>query len=524
MRTLLLLSNFMILLLPVGGVVLLHLYESELVRQTESALIGQGALLAATYRQEILRSSDNENIAHTNKPIAKNSFLSSKDDLTPIRPKLDVAKEPHHPPAPEGLQPSRPPDPIALIAGRSLEPVLRDAQRITLAGIRLVDHNGVVVASSGSESGLSLINRLEVKGALAGNYVSILRKRVSDEPAPTITSFSRRAWLRVFVALPVIEERRVLGAVVLSRSPIGVGRGLYLMRNHLIKATAIVLILVVLVSLLTTLAITRPIKALIKQADNVRKGEMTSTQPLEKPGTEEVAKLSSAIAQMASSLAARADYIRTFARNVSHEFKTPLSSLKGSVELLQDHSATMPEKEKQNFLKNMANDIDGLDRMVRRLLEMARADVVQQGIASCEIGTVLLEISDHYPTDRFDIKYKETNTKHKINMECDVLKSIFVNLIDNGLQHGGEDNHVTVSVQHSDGRHLEILVSDTGTGISQDNAKRIFRPFFTTARHQGGTGLGLSIVQSLLASHEGTIELLPTSQGTIFRLRVLLQN
>ncbi len=516
LRTLLLVANIMTLLLPISMIVLLQLYESELVRQTESALIGQGALLAATFRQEILRNSSTGDLFLTDKPLASHSLFNKGQSLTPIRPQLDVARETIFSSAPDGVQAAQPPDPATLAAGQLLEPILHDAKRITLAGIRLVDHRGTVVASSGSEYGLSLINRQEVKKALQGNYVSLLRQRISDEPAPSITSHSRRAWLRVFVALPVLEKGRVLGAVVLSRSPIGVGRGLYMIRNHLIKASVVLVILVLLVSLFTTLAISQPIKALVRQADMVRRGESDATQTIRHPGTVEVAGLSHSIAQMAASLAARADYIRTFANNVSHELKTPITSLKGSVELLQDHGNTMSMEEQQRFLDNMAGDIDGLERRVRRLLELARADVVQPGTASCDVNKVLLLLHKRY--ENREVEISGGKGLPEVKMDQEILESILVNIIENALQHGGPKTRVKVIAQTNETDRFEWLISDTGQGISKDNATKIFRPFFTTARHQGGTGLGLSIIKSLLTAHNGTIELLPTEHGATFRV------
>jgi signal transduction histidine kinase len=516
LRTLLIIANLTTLLLPLGGIILLHLYESELVRQTESALIGQGALLAATFRQEILRNGKSNQEFLMGFPETMHSQFNKEASLTPIRPQLDVAKENIFPTAPDALNTDLLPPEHTLNAGMTLEPILRDAQRITLAGIRLVDHNGIVVASSGSEKGKSLMNRREVKEALQGRYISLLRERISDEPPPTLTSISRRAWMRVFVALPVVEEERVLGAVVLSRSPIGVGRGLYMIRNHLFKATAILLILAITVSLATTFAITRPIKALIRQADKVGQGEEDASETLKNPGTKEVEKLSLSIAQMATSLSTRADYIRTFARNVSHEFKTPLTSLKGAVELLQDHGSTMEDKKRQHFLKNMDEDIENLNRMVARLLELAKADVIQPGSARCDINQVLEWLRKRY-ADK-DVSFSTEKEMGMANAEPEILQSILTNLVDNALQHGAADTSVQVIGRKLPDLKTEWLVVNSGETISKANTERIFRPFFTTARHKGGTGLGLSIVQALLTAHNGHIELLSEAEETTFRV------
>ncbi len=527
LQTVLLLVNLVVLLLPLGGISVLHLYESELVKQTEAALIGQGALLTAMYRQEILEQIQTDDSGKAldpksyGKPVMPKWRIMIDQPYSPIRPKLDMAEEFIRAPAENGVEPSSKPDRFALAAGEALKEIVLSGKRTTLSGIRLVDSQGIVVASSGSELGLSLTVREEVSRALEGERVSLLRKRISDEPAPTLKSLSRRAWVRVFVCMPVIEDDRVLGAVVLSRSPIGIGKALYLIRSHLIKAGCVLFLVVVFVSLLTTWAIGQPIKALIRQADNVSQGEKGAIAPLDSPRTQEVAQLSSAIVRMASTLEDRADYIRTFAGNVSHEFKTPLTSLRGIVEIFQDHIQGMNPDEKDRFLKIMEMDIGRLDRLVRRLLELARADVFTPGEEQCQVKEVLSGLATQYKETGKHVSVNCSKGVDRVKMERETLESIISNMVENALQHGGAGTSVSIDAASSRSatkEALEILITDNGEGISEANAEKIFRPFFTTARESGGSGLGLTIVKALLDAHGATIEQIPSKKGTIFKI------
>ena len=95
--------------------------------------------------------------------------------------------------------------------------------------------------------------------------------------------------------------------------------------------------------------------------------------PLRHPVTHDIAELSEAVATMAQTLEQRADYIRNFAAHVSPEFKTPLSAIQGSVELLRDHADSMPPGQRKRFIDIPSNDALRLERLVRRLLELARA-------------------------------------------------------------------------------------------------------------------------------------------------------
>src|SRR5262249_37442507 len=123
--------------------------------------------------------------------------------------------------------------------------------------------------------------------------------------------------------------------------------------------------------------ITRPIAAVVAQAGRAAAGERNAIAPLAHYGTLEVAELSKSLVRMAATLEARADYIRGFAAEVSHEFKTPLAAMRGTVELLSERLAEMSPEERRRFLDNLAGDVARLDRLVQRLLELARADVMQ---------------------------------------------------------------------------------------------------------------------------------------------------
>jgi len=530
LQSLLLIVNLVVLLLPFGGISVLRLYESELVKKTESALIGQGALLVAMYHKEILKQirdcspNREQNLKTYGKPVMPELRPKGNDLYSPISPALDMAGAHIREPAENGVEPSTQPNRFALAAAEELKPVILAGTKITLSGVRIVDYQGIVVATSGSELGLSLAAREEVTRALKGEYVSLLRKRISDEPKPALESISRRAWVRVFIAMPVIEQDRVLGAVILSRSPMYIDKALYLIRSHLMKAGFVMFIVVLFISVLTTLTISLPIKSLIRQADEVSRGKKGAAAPLESPRTREVDQLSRAIVRMAATLEKRADYIRAFAGNVSHEFKTPLTSLKGYVEIFQDHMGGMSVEEKNHFLSMMESDIERLDRLARRLLELARADVFKPGEEMCNVPEVMADLKKRYQTKGRQVSMSCGEGIGRVRMGEEIFESIISNMIENALQHGGPGTSVAINTAvkcFGQDELLKIIISDNGKGISKANSDKIFRPFFTTARESGGSGLGLTIVKTLLEAHDGIIELVPSAQGAAFK--ILLQ-
>ncbi|PWC47402.1 HAMP domain-containing sensor histidine kinase [Azospirillum sp. TSA6c] len=520
--TVLLVMTVAALVLPLSGLWILRLYESALIRQTESELIAQAGVVAAFYRDAWRRAGGRAEELGPPVDPAWTRPPGFDPPWTPRFASLDLAEDPILPPAPDPV-PAAASDPSAAIAGSTLGPILRDAQRITLAGMRVTDRQGVVVASTGEEMGLSLERQDEVRRALAGEAASVLRERTShDRPgqerigyrsgsdSPAVPDRSRS--VRVFTAQPVLDDGRVVGVVVVSRTPRSIADTLYGKRWHLAGLAVLLLVSVGVLARLGTVAIARPLRAVTELAKRTADGERGVMVPLPRPVVREVAELSDALTRMARTLEERADYIRDFAAHVSHEFKTPLTTIRGTVELLRDHMDSMPPEDRDRFLANMDAEAGRLSRLVRRLLELARADV--------------MTVTDDAVTDAVPVAARLAG-RHGANtslpaslpvaMGQESLESVLANLIENARHHAGADARVTVTLRAEGGRAI-LRVADDGPGISPANADRVFVPFFTTARDRSGTGLGLTIARGLVEAHGGSIALLPSERGALFEV------
>lgn len=522
--------NLLILLLPLGGIAVLRLYESELIRSTESELNVQGALVGAMFRAELLKHiAARDEKSKEDSPVSAYGTRIRTDRVPhedpaepwiPVEPSLDLARDRILPPAPKSFLPDKYADSIALVAAQGLNPVLRNAVRRTLSGIRVMDYQGIVVASTLNDLGRSFVGQEEVRRALQGEHMSVLRRRVGQGPAPPLDSISRGSGLRVFVAMPVIEGNRVLGAVLLSRTPLDLSKATYRTRFYLVGGFVVILGVMGAVTLLTALLVTRPVTALIRQAQQVVRGERGGAAvALKNPGTREVALLSQALAEMSDTLEKRGQYIRTFASHVSHEFKTPLTSLRGTVELLKDHFADMTAEERSRFLHILEQDADRLTRLVQKLLDLARAEVVRPGTERADVAAACARIAERFRSDGLTVTLELSRVLPQAVMASEVLESILSNLVDNARQHGGPDVQVRITAKrtyvHGQER-VRIVVQDTGKGIAASDAARIFTPFFTTSRDSGSTGLGLSIVHALLIAHHGSITLEESTEGARF--------
>lgn len=537
LATVLLAITLVIALLPLGGLFVLRIYESALIRQTESELIAQGVLIAASYRAQFERLT----ASRANPPDGRRSAGRGPgvpaDYGNPVtspprpadpenrwRPRyaiLDLATDAILPP-PERAGPALfVAHPGAQAAGQALEPVLRDAQQTTLAGVRVTDPTGTVVATTGDELGLSILHHEEVGRALTGEFVSAMRWRGSNPPeSPALDSISRGTRIRVFVAVPIVLRERVIGSVLLARTPGNIRQALYGKRRELAQGAVLLLAVVVAIALLASFTIGRPVRALREQARRAARGEQGAVTPLRHPGTREIAELSETVAEMARTLETRANYISDFAAQVSHEFKTPLTAMQGAVEMLREHGPGMSPEEQARFLDILERDTRRLSELVRRLLELARADMTPAAATeTADVVTVLHAAAGRYREPELVTELRLPAQPLRAAIPAETLESILGSLLDNVRAHGGPRVTARLAAAAA-GPDVEIFVRDDGPGISPANQPRVFEPFFTTAREQGGTGLGLSIARSLTRAHGGDIELLPSTSGALFRLRL----
>ena len=511
-RTVLLFSNLLVLALPFAGISLFKLYDSLLTRQTEAELIVQGAALGATYLDLLKRTAESTGADLESYGRVSEARSSAENlEFQPAIPGLDLARHPVLPPSPKAL-PGSPPDPLARTLGRRLEPILKDTQLTSLAGLRIVDFDGNVVATSGIELGGNILHRSEVSAAVHGYRASVVRRRDSDDPQPSYSSISRGADWRVVVAFPMQLGDRVVGAVVASRTPLSVRQAVYRDRRYFIIGVGSLILIVTLLAWVLATSLGRPLNRLIAQTERVRRGERGAAMPLARPGTLEVAQISQAVAEMAATLEQRADYISNFAANVSHELKTPLTSIQGTVELLRDHLEDMTAEELGRFLDMLEKDSFRLEKLVDRLLELARADMIRPGSETTWLRPIMESTIQRFQRDGVDVDWHESIhgealDRSLVAMAPETLDSILSNLVDNARHHGGEGVTIRLNVKAGDRETVYVQVIDDGPGVSEGNREKIFDRFFTTRRDQGRSGLGLSIVKALMEAHHGSIEL-----------------
>jgi two-component system sensor histidine kinase ChvG len=303
--------------------------------------------------------------------------------------------------------------------------------------------------------------------------------------------------------------------VLLSRASDSPLEVFWRLRYTVLAAVLLCLAATAVVSAFLSRVISRPVVEITGAAEAVARGEPLRSFRTSRLGPAEVNALGEALDRMTRQLTDRASYISQFATNLTHELKTPLTGIRGAVELLREDWGEMSQEQRRRFLDNIDADAARMERLATRLLQLARIQSSPETAEPIVVAPFFREVLRRYDGRvRLDVAVAPA----EVVINPDHLETAVRNLVDNALRHGG-DAPVDVVVRRSAGR-LAVDVRDRGPGISQGNRARIFERFFTTQRDQGGTGLGLSIVRAVADTRGGRISFESGPTGTCFTLVV----
>ncbi len=205
---------------------------------------------------------------------------------------------------------------------------------------------------------------------------------------------------------------------------------------------------------------------------------------------------------------------KEFVANVSHELKTPLTSIKGYSETILNGG--LSEEESQRFIKVINNEANRMDRLVADLLQLSRFDYQKN-----KFNAVKFNLDDLAKDVSEKMQYVASQKGHTlscvVNMvpppiyaDKDAIEQVIINIVTNSIKYTPDGGEITIYVGSLNGKAY-IKVVDNGIGIPEKDLKRIFERFYRVdkarSREMGGTGLGLSIVKEIIDKNKGTIEI-----------------
>lgn len=507
-RGLLLATNVFVFAMPLGAIVLLRVFDDQLIRRTEAQLIAEAVLIGETYRE---------------------AWMSVRGITPPSEPALDPLHAFTGPVLSlgAGVLPATP-EPTRVAAdragpewqaGRRIEAVIRRAAPKNLSSARVLGPEGCVVATSGEGLGDCLDDLPEVQRALAGHYAATLRARTREEPEAAFDSPGRRGRVRVHVALPIELAGETIGVVRLSRTALDPAKALWFDRERLLVALLVCSGVAAIVSLFLSRTLSRPLRAVTEAARATARGE--PRHPIAPPrlAAAELVEMSQAVERMGEQLLRRADYIAGFAANASHELKTPIAAIRGATELLEQDWPVMTDAERSRFIGHIAEDARRMESLIAGMLELARIESASAPDELIDPRPILHDVAARFAAVSGGRVRPELGAlPARLRIRAEHLDSAISNLVDNALRHGA--GPVDLEAVARPGGRVAICVRDRGPGISPGNRARIYDRFFTTRRDQGGTGLGLCIAQAVAERVGGRLQCESGPDGTCFEFVV----
>jgi len=498
-RVRLLLVNLAVLLVPVVGLEFARIYERQLLSSLERDMRNQAALA-----REMMETGLRAGRPFEDPGIRRTLTSAARQTRTRIRI-LDGRGAPvidsHENGPPEGPEPPVP----TILPSSSYETSgegqtrSRSADVIDLWSARdLPDEVWPIVPQ-----------RREVRAAMAGHPDAYTRIR---ERTPAVF---------LFLTEPIRHDGDVVGVVYVTRSTRPVLAELYKIRTGLIEVLVVALVLTLLLTMLLAWSISRPLSRLARAARRIAGGERGVEVPV--GGGGEIRDLGDAFATMTAKLDARMRYISDFTADVAHELKSPLTSIRGAAELLGEGAADDPEA-RRRFLANIGLDVERLDRLVMRLLELSRIDASQEPMEDFDLGAMIERVVARTDSEEQPVQVRWHTPVRRWNGREEDLERALLNLVENGLRFSDEGVPVEIHVRQVPENRLALEVLDRGPGVPEADREKIFERFFTTDADRMGTGLGLAIVKSVALAHGGSIELVEADGGgSLFRLVVALR-
>jgi len=481
-RTRLLLVNLTAVLVPVAGLEFARIHERQLLDGLERDMRNQ-AVLVQMHVHDSLVAGEVLNLPGREHWL-KDAALLTRTRIRILDAGLNVIADSHRDGAPEG-----PEAPI----GKSV------ANRLLHDTLGSQPHLGGEVPFN---------QRTELRGALNGMLSTTTR----------VAAHPPRVYL--FLALPVVVASRIAAVVYVTRSTYPVLVELRRIRAGLTRVLTVALSLSFGLTLLLAWTLTRPIERLAKAAHQVAAGKMDVPIPVSGGG--ELTDLGEALQSMTRKLEARHRYITQFAADVAHEFKSPLTAIRGAAELLAEGAADDPAA-RTRFLANIGQDAARLARLVSRLLELSRIEASDEPFQLVDIEGLVRRVVERVEGPDVNVEIAMNATRTFVMGRPPELEMALYNLLDNALRYGRSQEPVCVTLQQGDAQDLCIRVRDRGPGIVPEHLDKVFQRFFTTDAAGEGTGLGLAIVASVAASHHGAVTVQSTpGAGTEFTLSLPL--
>lgn len=342
-----------------------------------------------------------------------------------------------------------------------------------------------------------------MKKALGGHY--------SGES--TLGGIYQKNYYAFGVPVTVVDgkgNRTVIGAVFAAYNPETFTEFRWTVVKVLLYALIAAFIISFAVVWLFTYRLVQPLRNMAAAAHSFGEGNFSVRVPV--TSDDEIGQLATAFNNMADSLATSESSSRSFVANVSHELKTPMTTIAGFIDGILD--GTIPPEKEKHYLGIVSQEIKRLSRLVRTMLDLSRIDSGALQLRPTRfdltntILVALLSFEQKIEEKKIEVKGLENTESLYVEGDPDMLHQVVYNLIDNAVKFTNEGGYLKLGVAQANGR-TTVSVENSGPGIAPDELPKVFERFYKTdksrSRDKNGMGLGLYIVRTIIRQHGGEI-------------------
>ncbi len=361
--------------------------------------------------------------------------------------------------------------------------------------------------------------------------ISITEKTILAMKGESIRNYSsEEGMLELAVPITTEDKSEVLGVISFYSSTSDIEKTCAAIASFYNGLTTALVVICILVSLIIANLFTRPLKRVADSIDRMGEGHFDEVIHLR--GFSEIQTISDSFNKMLGKMQKVEDSRQEFVSNVSHELKTPLTSMKVLADSLnmQDN---VPNEVYKEFMQDIVVEIDRENQIINDLLSLVKMD---KSVADLNVSTVNINDMLEMILKRLRPIAAKRNIElvfesfRSVTAECDEVKLnlAFTNLVENGIKYNVAGGWVKVSLD-ADHKYFYVKVTDSGIGIPQEYQDQIFERFYRVdkarSRETGGTGLGLAITKNVILMHEGAVKVLSEEdKGSTFVVRIPLKH
>lgn len=369
--------------------------------------------------------------------------------------------------------------------------------------VYMTDAQGrVVFDSAGLAVGQDYSRWNDVWLTLRGKYGARSTQSNPDDPESTV----------MYVAAPIVDQGNIIGVLSTGKPNIAMAPVIQRSERRILWAGGALLGIALLIGLAVVWWINRSIGTLSRYADSVT---TDNPLPLPNPGSSELRKLAQALENMRIRLEGK-NYIEHYVYALTHELKSPLAAMRGAAEILSEQS---PPQVAARFIENILVQNARMQALVEKLLAQARLEnrleIVPESVSVEALFRRLVDSRSALLTAK-NISLNCQGTPLHVAGDDELLEQALGNLLDNAIDFTPQGGTIELTARERQ-KHVQLIVSDSGSGIPDYALARIFERFYSLPRENGlkSSGLGLAFVQEVARLHQGEIALHNRREGGV---------